>query len=360
MSLPLPELTGRTDDRGNAVRILSTAAAADWPMSGDARMSMLAARMQAASTPSRFPRVILTAVTITAAMTAITVSMVFFPSVPRWMHMVVLMLVLLGTASVTAHVRKRLASAALARLLIEEGLCPSCGYNFFGLVADAEELLHCPECGAAWRAERIRRTQPFASGANMADANTVVTVASAAWTGKDDRDIRRPFVHPRLRKESKAANDDAIRARLALAKAEISRTGWLLRWCVALLLLISAVGMAAAILIWGRPGMASKLAGLVPVLLFAGLGLWALFGNFCYSIRKIKLAMLRQNLCPSCAAPLDGLPPETDGRTVCSACLGAWQMPAEGEVGGLSPSSPPSSPPLSPPLSPPPANTTVP
>jgi hypothetical protein len=348
MSSSLPELTGRTDDRGNPVRVLSAAAAADWPMSGDARMSMLAARMQAASVPSRWPRIALAALALAAVVTVVTVSKIFFPSFPGWVRTVALMIVLLGAASLTGHVRKRLASAALARLLIEEGLCPACGYNFFGLVADAQDLLQCPECGAAWRAERVRRSEPFASGANMADANTVVTVANAAWTGKDDRAIRRPYVHPRLRREIKAAGDESIRARLAIARAEISRTGWLLRWSVAALLLLSAGGMAAAILIWGRPGMASQLAGLVPVLLFAGLGLWALFGNFCYSIRKVKLAMLRQNLCPSCAASLDGLTPEPDGRTVCSACLGAWQKPLEASGHGP------------PPLSPPPANTTVP
>lgn len=48
MALAPPELSGRTDDSGKPVQVLRAAAAADWPMSGDERISMLAARMQAA------------------------------------------------------------------------------------------------------------------------------------------------------------------------------------------------------------------------------------------------------------------------------------------------------------------------
>jgi len=346
MASPPPELSGRTDDCGNPVQVLSAAAAADWPMSGDERISMLAARMRAASTPSRWLRVVFAAIALAVVLIVIAVSRILFPSVPGWVRTVALMIVVMGMSFVAGRIRRRLASAALTKLLIEEGLCPSCGYNFFGLAEDEAGLLHCPECGAAWRADRIRRVEAFASGANMADANTIVTVAGSSWTSLDDRGMRRPIVHPRLRRELKAAPDEAIRARLEVAKGEIRRSGRVVRWVVAGMLFAAAAGMAAASFQWGRPGVGAKLAGMLPAAVFAGIGLWALLGNFCYSMTKLKRAMLGQDLCPGCGRSLEGLPAEPDGRVVCSGCLGAWQTGAAAAE-------------FLPPLSTPPANTTV-
>ena len=46
------------------------------------------------------------------------------------------------------------------------------------------------------------------------------------------------------------------------------------------------------------------------------------------SAKAARRAMLRAELCVSCAYPLDGCQPEPDGCTVCPECGAAWRLKA--------------------------------
>jgi hypothetical protein len=248
------------------------------------------------------------------------------PSIPGWGHIFALILVLLAVSMITSRVRRKVAGGVLADLLIEEGLCPSCGYNLFGLSADQDGILPCPECGAGWRASRIRRVEAFATGVRMADAHTAISLAPVAWSARDDRGMRRPLVHPRLRREIAGAESEPARQRLRSARRAIGRSGRIVRWLAALFMLLPGAGICAAFLSGGMtPTLARALV--VPGLFFVGLGCGALFGNFGYNPRRVRRLMVESQLCPSCAAPLDGIDPEADGRKVCGLCLGAWELP---------------------------------
>ena len=319
--------------------MLDPASAADWPATGDQRIALLVQRMQTASTPRFWLRVVFGVVAILIVIAAIFSTRMLFPSAPRWAHMLGLVVAMMLWGSVVTRSRKRMAAGPLADLLIEEGLCPQCGYNLLGLDADGEGMVPCPECGAAWRQVRIRRTAAFVAGSRMADANTVAVIAPVPWSRKDDRGRRRPIVHPRLRRELAAATDAGARDRLLRARAGIARSGRVVRWGVALLLIGAAIALGIGMWIWRNTaaGFVQYLS-LIPALMFLGLGLGALFGNFCYSARRVRTEMLRQGLCPSCAASLTGQEIEEDGRVVCPSCLGAWiQSPdAGGEGAALS------------------------
>lgn len=77
--------------------------------------------------------------------------------------------------------------------------------------------------------------------------------------------------------------------------------------------------------------MAMNLAGIPPawwhVLIIGPLG-WPICWAFMSRASKRVCGMvLAEGFCPSCAAPLDGLAPDTgDGCTVCPGCGGAWHV----------------------------------
>lgn len=40
--------------------------------------------------------------------------------------------------------------------LLNQGRCPACDYEIFGLESEADGCIVCPECGGAWRVLRRR------------------------------------------------------------------------------------------------------------------------------------------------------------------------------------------------------------
>lgn len=57
---------------------------------------------------------------------------------------------------------RRRAFDRLAAIHLADGRCPACGYALAGLAAGTDGCLACPECGAAWRAERLGGATPTA------------------------------------------------------------------------------------------------------------------------------------------------------------------------------------------------------
>lgn len=56
--------------------------------------------------------------------------------------------------------RLRRAASEVAEILLHNGLCPACAYSLRGHYGE-DGVVVCPECGAAWRAERVVRRHTF-------------------------------------------------------------------------------------------------------------------------------------------------------------------------------------------------------
>ena len=50
---------------------------------------------------------------------------------------------------------RRLKSARLAQIHLNHGLCPACAYTLKGLETQQDGCVVCPECSAAWKADRL-------------------------------------------------------------------------------------------------------------------------------------------------------------------------------------------------------------
>jgi len=97
-----------------------------------------------------------------------------------------------------------------------------------------------------------------------------------------------------------------------------------------------AAGATMGILFAGLMGMAN-VAGIAPTwwygLILGPLGwpiAWAFMSR---GLKRVRGMVLTEGFCPSCAAPITGLAPDTeDGCTVCPGCGAAWRVDPVGAV----------------------------
>lgn len=73
---------------------------------------------------------------------------------PRWIDttLISLLAIACSIANARSYLR-RLQSwnpPRIARAIVAEGKCASCGYQIVGLLPEADGCVVCPECGAAW------------------------------------------------------------------------------------------------------------------------------------------------------------------------------------------------------------------
>lgn len=329
---------GHHDDLGRPVRILSPAGVAEWPLRGDARIEALARRIKVVIGMPRGLQILAGVVLFAMVIVFQALFTAWFQWLPRWTRFAFVVAAICVAGPLFRWIRARQHGPELARLLLEEGLCPVCAYNFHGLAAESDGLLRCPECGAGWRSNRILRVEPFANGSVCAPASTVLDVSSQmpGWTVKDARGMRCPLVHPRLRKEMRACEDGTRRERLLAARDEFAPSGRLIRWAVSAFFVFIAVLVVYLSCFVAPPAPSSPMGmGMYSVLgfttlVFLGLSAWSLFGNFCYSVRRVKASMLRRGMCPSCADDLAVNEPDRDGCMVCLRCLSAWKREEAG------------------------------
>lgn len=60
-----------------------------------------------------------------------------------------------GLSLVARPMLRAASPRGFALLHLQQGRCPSCGFSLGGLEPDGEGRVRCPECSAAWRADRL-------------------------------------------------------------------------------------------------------------------------------------------------------------------------------------------------------------
>jgi hypothetical protein len=239
----------------------------------------------------------------------------------------------LGAAAVllTRHRVHARATPVIATMLAE-GFCPSCGYNLHGLGTESDGCISCPECGGAWRANRVSRTAPFAehaAGSKVTSFGMVVAGLDAS-SGLDDRG-RAVIVSPRrLRSAERGTTHPEHRTALCRARGDIRPSGqWLRVATSALLLCIGIAGAVFIAFIWRQiPGLPPGLllGAITGSLTFFALAFGVWFGHFGYSRRVVVSSYTSRGCCASCGADLRRLPVDPEGCTICPECGAAWLL----------------------------------
>ncbi|MGE3107843.1 MAG: hypothetical protein AB7G11_01670 [Phycisphaerales bacterium] len=237
---------------------------------------------------------------------------------------------------------------AAAQVLLRHGLCASCLYNLGDLSESDDRCLVCPECGAAWRRDRIQSFSRFDSAVpndsavhNAKQAFSMLGFgADTGSTCKDDRGSPRMLVSPHLRTHIGAAVGEQ-RDRLLAARADTRRIGRWFRWIAACLIFALFIGLPlfAIISTTLRSGRAVSLGLIVGVGMGGLLFIGVIRGNFGFSPAKVRRTMLRHRLCPSCAEFTGDKPPAVDGCITCD-CGAVWRV-SPPLVSAIDPAPPP-------------------
>jgi len=242
-----------------------------------------------------------------------------------------------------APVLRRVGAGGRAERVIGQvlkvGVCPSCAYDLAGLPADEDGCVGCAECGSAWRADRIGRTEPLDKGAPDRALGTVGLLGSSKATTRDARGRRVPLlqVDPRqvLKWEWPEQRRPHIEAAIAAAK-RVTRLG---RWIGFALMLCTA---ETIIIVMARLVIQTPGAMLVPPSILEAVGLSLVICALLYlytllavfylpgpellKSRRAARAFASTGICPSCFADLTKSAPEPDGCSVCPGCGAAWSV----------------------------------
>lgn len=318
---------GITDDEGKPVRLLDTAGMSEWPSKGDERIERMLVRVRTGLSRRDAPMILL-GFLIWLAFVGVYVALSFwFPVLSHGSGAVFVVIANL-TALLIWRLRLRAGARRFVELVLEDGLCPICGYNFAGLNFEGlgpEALVRCPECGSSWLRGRIERAAPFAPGSSLALPTRLVRQRQrgpGSWSVIDDAGSPVKLVHPRLSKPIDAAASPGHRARLLGAQAIIRGNRRWVRGSVAALLVLVAVGLLI--------GCAADDLAYLPIAFMVDtvlgvLAIAAWLGNFAYSPLFVRRVMLENALCPTCGADLQRMRPTgIHNRIRCSQCRSEW------------------------------------
>lgn len=326
------------DDRGEKREVLNPAGFHDWPVQGDPRMEHLVHRLGLVlkGRPGLRGRLRMAALWIVpiAAGTVVIVlagGLLVKMGAPRWLLLVIMCAVSALCGPLIMHWLKRGNADQIADLLLEEGLCPCCGYNLHGIAAASDQRIVCPECGGAWNQSRVLRTEPFAGvGATLSIKRILGSMHSGqvGWSAIDAKGRRVDLAPANLRRAMRKARQfPEWHKRLVLARRAIARgslgsrlVGLKVVWSIALGL--GVIAIYASTKPSGPPLGASILIGM-PML---GVAVWATLGNFCFRPKAVRAALLAEGLCPSCAGPMDDAEMLEPGAATCRNCRSAWPI----------------------------------
>lgn len=231
--------------------------------------------------------------------------------------------------------RERLASA-----IVRFGVCPHCVYSLDGASVREDGCVLCPECGSAWRRDRIRR---FSEHPQARDVERVGPawrrglgfLGGWRWT-EDDREEAVPLFSRTLLATVDPEEDVEDRRRVAEELWErLSGEGAGLRWVVGVVAGLAIFSAGAAWQGFAIASMGIELSALdlvsvsLQVLFFVAIG--AVIGaaivlsDLGMSRHRVHRAMIQAGRCPCCGSRLDRVA-EEDGCAPCGHCGAGWRM----------------------------------
>jgi hypothetical protein len=200
-----------------------------------------------------------------------------------------------------------LGRASPAATLVSNGKCGSCVYDLDQVSPDTSGEVACPECGAVWKAYRLRqrpRDMPLRGD------------AEAEFPDADDRGVLTSIIAAPRAASRPSSSTEVIDAAAALG-ASAKR---LRRW---------VFGVAFVVLLINIPTLAivNRSTGLIgPILIMAvgGVVLRMALGVAAPAGAR-RRALLGVGLCPACLGDISGLPAEEDACVICRTCCSAWR-----------------------------------
>lgn len=233
------------------------------------------------------------------------------------------------------------AAGHVARSIVAEGLCGQCLYELVSTTTQTSGLSKCPECGAAWLAERWRvqtltLARRNASGSNTAPPSPSDRDAFLRWCLTHRRpertiaDDRGNFTYaPRswLDDFPDPPKSDAERAELAALSCEIRAIAKMRRnKVIAMIALVAllALSLAAWMILGDRSLAIDDLVFPLLFLIFVAAVIVAINGSeLGIPPREVALCLASNGRCGACAHSLHDAPIE-GGLRVCPKCEAAW------------------------------------
>ncbi|MCC5821771.1 MAG: hypothetical protein LAT64_00620 [Phycisphaerales bacterium] len=329
------------DDRGRPIRRIQRADLLRAARSDNPGLAMLANRLRAAirsesrrNTPDRIALVVVLVLGVMFLFftTSAFLSMYLHPR-GAGVSLLVLVLLIWGSRRLYSGYVRRGALGQIAWTAVAEGVCGSCAFSLEGAPPDADGHTVCPECGAAWRQERI--VSPYWSK----PAVVILRPSILPWVLPGVRRANELFT-PDDRGRFVQSPDSRMRTvrreLLSAVSPEEQRT--IIRamrrcgcWWRALLTLVLLVMPAYFFYLAWLAHRHNDVIGFWILLALASVILLSIASvpmtsAFCGPHRTARV-LVRHGRCGSCLTPLDGAPADDQGRRVCEHCGAAWLTP---------------------------------
>jgi uncharacterized Zn finger protein (UPF0148 family) len=339
LDLLLPGRTIHTTDsagRSVAIRVMRELRGA--PAQQDPRIERL--MEQAASLiQSAFPRWLGIVMGLSFPAGIFTLQALFNNSVPIWAFAAPYMLVMMSIFSFLVRRRMRTIGPALGQLFVQEGICAGCGYNLFG-VSPHNGVVTCPECGAAWAENDIRRSEPIVLTSAEPLLRDQARRGFRAYVNNLDRrsatdDAGRVFAPVRMRmlRRVRATAADEHREALDAAISELRFAGCVPRVAGGLFFVALAITVAVPnFMVVARLRSAFTLMTLFPMLMMLLFGLALLASDAFRPVKRVVKVLRQVGLCPSCAQRIDCLAPSANALVTCPTCLCSWKTTSASPV----------------------------
>jgi Zn-finger nucleic acid-binding protein len=228
-----------------------------------------------------------------------------------------------------------------SRFMAARGCCPSCGASLLSTTEDADGLVVCTECAAAWKLgspAKCPRCSYDLAGAVGVDGVITCPECAERWpAATEHRSRHEAFAeHGSMLDdagESVANRSNAKSRRIALrarSKDERERAGladWLLSvgFTLCFMLLPALVG---ASLFWLADRYLSEtVAHFSGAMLGYAIAASLLFFGAKLARRSRLNTCRRLSICPACDADMRGAPAGGDGLTPCPNCRAKWTLP---------------------------------